>query len=65
MNNQKLETIQERALKILYDDDTSTYDELLEKAGTNTLLPRSVRYIDAWLSYNAATKCGTTTFVLK
>ena len=60
MNNQKLETIQERALKILYGDDTSTYDELLEKAGT-----KRVRYIDAWLSYNAATKCGTTTFVLK
>ena len=32
------EKIQEQALRILYDDYISTYDELLKKAGTNTLL---------------------------
>ena len=31
-NNQKLEKIQERALRILYNDYTSTYNELLDKA---------------------------------
>ena len=44
-NNQKLEKIQERALRILYDDHTSTYDELLEKAGTNTLLINRLRIL--------------------
>ena len=42
-NNQKLEKIQERALRILYDDYISTYDTLLEKAGTNTLLINRLR----------------------
>ena len=42
-NNQKLEKIQERALRILYDDYTSTYDELIDKAGTNTLLINRLR----------------------
>ena len=42
-NNQKLEKIQERALRILYFDYTSTYDELLDKAGTNTLLINRLR----------------------
>ena len=37
-NNQNIEKIQERALRILYGDYISTYDGLLEKAGTNTLL---------------------------
>ena len=42
-NSQKLEKIQDRALRILYDDYTSTYDELLDKAGTNTLLINRLR----------------------
>ena len=41
--NQKLEKIQERTLRILYDDYTSIYDELLDKAGTNTLLINRLR----------------------
>ena len=45
MNNQKIEKIQERALRIIYDDYISTYDELLEKAGTNTLLINRLRLL--------------------
>ena len=30
--------MQERALRIVYDDDTSEYEELLEKFGTTTML---------------------------
>ena len=37
-NNDKLEKIQERALRILYQDHNSSYDDLLEVAGTSTLL---------------------------
>ena len=37
-NNNKLEKIQERALRILYDDKCSSYTQLLDRAGTTTLL---------------------------
>ena len=38
VNNQKLEKIQERALRILFADYNSSYTELLGRAGTTTLL---------------------------
>ena len=38
VNNQKLEQIQGRALRILFADYNSSYLELLERAGTTTLL---------------------------
>ena len=38
-----MEKIQERALRIRYDDYTSTYDELLDEAGINTLLINRLR----------------------
>ena len=37
-SNKKLEKIQERALRILHNDYSSTYSELLMKTGGNTLL---------------------------
>ena len=45
MNNAKLEKIQERALRILFDDYTSSYTDMLEKAGTATLLIQRLRLI--------------------
>ena len=45
VNNQKLEKIQERALRILFADYNSSYRELLEKAGTTTLLIQRLRLI--------------------
>ena len=38
VNNSKLEKIQERALRIEYDDYDSTYDDLLSRFGTDTVL---------------------------
>ena len=37
-NNNKLEKVQERALRILYDDRSSPYSDLLDRAGTTTVL---------------------------
>ena len=37
-NNSKLEKIQERSLRILYNDYVSSYSDLLSNAGTSTLL---------------------------
>ena len=45
MNNQKLEKIQERALRILYDDYKSSYEHLVETAGTCTILINRLRQI--------------------
>ena len=45
VNNQKLEKIQERALRILFADYNSSYIELLGKAGTTTLLIQRLRLI--------------------
>ena len=45
VNNQKLEQIQERALRILFADYNSSYPELLKKAGTTTLLIQRLRLI--------------------
>ena len=38
VNNGKIEKINERALRILYDDYTSTYDELLNLSNSDTVL---------------------------
>ena len=38
MNNSKIEKIQERALKIVYNDYESDYDTLLKMFGTDTML---------------------------
>ena len=45
VNNQKLEKIQERALRILFADYNSSYTELLGRAGTTTLLIQRLRLI--------------------
>ena len=37
-NNNKLEKLQERSLRILFDDKCSSYEELLKRAGTTTIL---------------------------
>ena len=42
-NNDKLEKIQERALRILYQDHNSSYDDLLEMAGTSTIIIQRLR----------------------
>ena len=42
-NNDKLEKLQECALRILYDDYESCYEELLCKADSNTLLIQRLR----------------------
>ena len=44
-NNQKLEKIQERALKIIYSDYESSYEELLEKSNSSTLLIARLRLL--------------------
>ena len=44
-NNTKLENIQKRALRFVLNDDTSDYEGLLEKAGSNTLLIFRLRSI--------------------
>ena len=45
VNNQKLEQIQERALRILFADYNSSYLELLKRARTTTLLIQRLRSI--------------------
>ena len=45
VNNQKLEKIQERALRILFADYNSSYTELLGRAGTTTLLIQRLHLI--------------------
>jgi hypothetical protein len=42
-NTSKLEKIQERALRFIYEDYESTYDELLEKAKVPSLKVRRMR----------------------
>ena len=44
-NTKKIERIQERSLRILYNDFTSSYASLLEKADTTTVLIRRLRLI--------------------
>ena len=44
-NNSKLEKIQERALKIVYNDRESNYQELIERFGTHTMLQSRLRNI--------------------
>ena len=46
VNNQKLETIQERALRIMFADYNSFYMELLGRAGTLTPLIQRLRLIE-------------------
>ena len=43
MNNEKLERIQERALKIVYGDCSSSYDELSSHAKTHALMVKCLR----------------------
>ena len=45
VNNNKLERIQERSLKIIYRDFESSYNELLDKANTTTLLVARLRLL--------------------
>ena len=42
-NNEKLERIQERALRIVYGDYSSSYDDLLSHAKTHTLMVKRLR----------------------
>ena len=42
-NTSKLDKIQERALRFIYEDYESTYDELLEKAKVPSLKVRRMR----------------------
>ena len=44
-NSRKLESIQKRALRFVFNDYTSTYATLLEKADMNTLYLTRLRYI--------------------
>ena len=44
-NNSKIEKIQERALRIVCDDYTSTYQELISKVGTTTVLQSRINCI--------------------
>ena len=67
-NNQKLEKIQERALRILYNDFSSTYPQLLKTAGTTTLLIQRLRLltITVYKSLNGMNPpCLNTMFVKK
>ena len=45
VNNQKLEKIHERALRILFADYNSSYTQLLGRAGTTTLIIQRLRLI--------------------
>ena len=45
VNNGKLEKIQERALRILYKDYESSYEELISEAGTTNLLTSRIKKI--------------------
>jgi hypothetical protein len=44
-NTRKIEKIQERALRYIYDDFNSNYDQLLEKSGLISLKVRRLRAI--------------------
>jgi hypothetical protein len=44
-NTKKMEKIQERALKFIYEDQNSTYEELLEKSKLPSLKVRRIRII--------------------
>ena len=43
LNNDKLEKIQERSLRIVYDDYNSPYTDLIERAGSSTILLSRLR----------------------
>ena len=45
MNNSKLEKIQERALKIVYNESDSTYQDLMLRFGTCTMLHSRLKSI--------------------
>ena len=45
VNNSKLEKIHERALKIIYKDYDSSYEELISKSNSSTLLKSRIRLI--------------------
>ena len=45
INNNKMEKIQERALKIVYDDYDSEYHDLIAKFGTDTMLQSRLKKI--------------------
>ena len=42
-NAEKLETLNKRVLRVIFKDYTSTYTELVSKAGTTTLMDQRVR----------------------
>ena len=67
LNNHKLEKIQERALRILYNDYNSSYPQLLEKAGTTTLLIQRLRLLTTFVfkSVHALPPCLSNMFVQK
>ena len=44
-NNNKIEKIQERALRILYQDYTSPYSVLVQNAGTTTIFISRLKYL--------------------
>ena len=45
VNNEKVEKIQQRALKIIYKDHVSSYDDLMSKAHVSTMLNRRLHVI--------------------
>ena len=45
VNNEKIEKIQQRALKIIYKDHVSSYDDLMSKAHVSTMLNRRLHGI--------------------
>jgi hypothetical protein len=47
VNATKMERLQERALRFVFDDNTSTYDSLLDRAGVTTLTLSRIKIIAA------------------
>ncbi len=45
VNAKKIEKIQERVLRFMFNDKNSSYSSLLEKCGYNTLLIRRIKSI--------------------
>ena len=43
--NTKIDKLQERALRILYDDDISTFEQLLEKDNSTTIHDRNIKLL--------------------
>ena len=44
-NTKKLESIQERALRFIYEDENSSYEKLLEKSKMPSLKIRRMRFL--------------------